>query len=216
SRQFYQGKRIAVGGLYKMPGDMHRNGLSGLFLQKFDGRRFWQSGQRKSLHRRVIQQPLCRLPGGEQKQDRLSAQSSECEQQSPERRVVEPLHIVDEEDHWLLLRRGCEQPHGGHIGGEWVGSVSDGFYGNGRSKRFRLDLRDLIEPSQDGTQQLCERRERQFVLRLDSPGRQYLAVWGSLQRFFDERSLPDSRLTFYQKCRPLPASQVLDELLQAA
>jgi hypothetical protein len=123
----------------------------------------------------------------------LGVQPAGGEAQRCGRRLVGPLHVVDDAEQRALLGDLAQQVEQSRRHQEPVAAVR-GRDAQRRAERARPRCGQPVQPVQPRCQQLVERGEGQLGLRLHATGSQHLHAGQPLHRVGEQRRLADPRL----------------------
>ena len=130
-------------------------------------------------------------------------QAACCELERALRRAVEPLHVVDGDDHRAPGGKGAEdaeEPHGGRSRVRlpvFLGTEQRHVEGAALRRRKLIPQLGIRRGDEIGERRVGERR-----FRLRGPGDENakLAPLRTVQRLAPDRGLPDSRLAVHDQC----------------
>ena len=130
--------------------------------------------------------------------DALGAEPAAGEQERLQRRLVEPLRVVDRHQHRLLLGGDGEQA-------QQPGRDREAIVRRGRPERQRaaqracLDLGDVVEPVEQRRDELGQPGERDVGLGLDAAGAQHAQPGRLADRPSHQRGLADPGLAVHEQ-----------------
>jgi hypothetical protein len=129
----------------------------------------------------------------EQHDDALGGEAVRGELQRLQRRGVEPVDVVDDDEHRLLLGRRGEHAEHRRGDGEAVGRRGRPD-GQRAAQGGGLRLGDAVEQVEDRREEVEQRGERDVGLRLVAAGAQDAEVGRRGDRLGQQRALADARL----------------------
>ena len=211
ARDLQQRERIAGGGLHQPLGDGGcepvglRRGqqLTRLLVGQRLDRQQLQPRDLERGHRRAVAH-------GPDHRDAFGAEPAAGEQERLQRRLVEPLRVVDRNQDRLLLGRHREQA-------EQAGRDREPVVRRRRPERerppqrARLHLRDVVEAVEQGCDQLGQAGERDVGLGLDPPRPQHPQPRRLADRPAHQRGLADAGLAVHQQRPALAGTGLLQQ-----
>ncbi len=97
---------------------------------------------------------------------RLTVQPARDERQHAQRRLIEPVCVVGDQDHWACVRGVTHELKGGEGDAKWIW-VQVSTYAERGIQRLTLAFRQVFGQPDDGMQKLVQPGEREFGLRLN-------------------------------------------------
>jgi hypothetical protein len=145
--------------------------------------------------------------------DRLGEQAAEREAERVRARAVQPVRVVDEHGHRLLLGVRGEQAERRRADREPVAGARRA-EGERALERRRLRLRDPVEAGQRRPEQLVQPGERDLRLRRDPAGTQQAHPRRPRRRVLEQRGLADPRLADERQHAAASLARVSEQALQ--
>ena len=201
-RQFQQRQRVAGGGQVQPPGRFR--GQSG---HQYGGLVAGQPAEPERAQIGPVQQGRLTVAHRDEHGDRVGHQPPEREQQCLRTRSVEPLGIVHQHGHRVLLGVRGEQAERCRTHREPV----LGRCGPQRQRAFQrrgLGWRDLVEQHQSRPDQFQQRPERDLCLRFDAAGPQQLHPGRLAGRVVEQHCLADARFPNERQRRAGPRARL--------
>ncbi len=142
---------------------------------------------------------MAQLPRREHERDLFRDEAARHKCQGARGRGIEPLHVVNGTQKWLLLRGLGQQAKDRQSDQEriWRGSRSQP---ERDLERAVLRLRQGLHQLKERSAQLLSRRERELHLRLDPDSAGDPKLGCSLDRILEQRCLADARLAIHHQC----------------
>lgn len=160
-----------------------------------------------------VEAPPCAIPCGEDHRDPVGAEPTGAEQQRTGRRRVQPVRVVDDAEHRVLLGRSGEQRQRRHSHQERFDRTPR-LLTEHDPQGSRLGFRQSgVQPGQRA-QQAVQRREHQRRLHRHTLGAQHGGVAGTRHELLEQRGLADTGLAADDQRPRQPASRPLDERSQ--
>ena len=185
-----QRERVAERDLEDPVGVAGREGLAGVLLEDRRGGVAVEASQDDRVE--ALRQ-LVAGPRRDQQRDRVGEQAPGGEQDRPERRLVDPLGVVDRHEQRALLGAQREQAQRRDADQEAV-AVRAGREAQRAFQRRGLRLGQLADPVQRGPQQRVQAGERDLGLGLDPARSEHGHLARVLDGVLEQRRLPDPGL----------------------
>ena len=160
-----------------------------------------------------VEGPPGAVPGCEDQGHPVRTEPMGTEEKGSGRGGVQPVRVVDDAQHRVLLRRGGEDRQRGHPHQERLDRGALLLTERDpQGPRLRFG-QSTAEPG-DGTQQPVQRRERQRRLDLQTLGAQHGGVAGTCHELVEQRRLADTGLAAHDQRPRRPVPRPLDKRSQ--
>ncbi len=147
----------------------------------------------------------------QERRDAIRVKPPDGERERVGRAAIEPVRVVDEQQQRALLCSESEQRQRSDADREPRGLALDDPEGGTEPRRLRR--REEVEPVEEGTAELVERRERDLRLRLDAAGANDVEVGRFRGCVLEQGGLADPRLADEDECLTGPSARVRQQLV---